>query len=165
MTEPLVELGIEELVRDRALQIDAGGGDDAHITELGRRLVALAPRTALDRAQKLALRTAADVRDLFDEERAAVGALETGVDARRLVILIGIDAHEVVMLARTDFVQEARDALATGPALAFDQHRRFFSGRFLHALAEIDHRSGRAEQLFAQHESHGRGVLRDLSPK
>jgi hypothetical protein len=124
----------------------------------------MAPVRSLDRAQELALRAAADMRDLLDEERTVVRARELIVDARRLVLFVGIDANEVVVLARADLVEQPRHALAPGAALAFDEQRRILVRRLLHPVAKLAHRGRAAEQLIAKNEwSHERDVLRDFA--
>ena len=74
--QPPEEIGAEAPVRDLALEVAVGRGQDAHV-DLVRRLLADGVELAvLDEAQQLGLHAELHLADLVEEDRAAVGLRE-----------------------------------------------------------------------------------------
>jgi hypothetical protein len=125
-----------------AAQVEVGRRDDANVD--AAHLVVAQPLDLafLHHAQQLALRAHAEDADLVEEQRAAVGALESaqagllraGVRAfldaeqfgldQRLGNRRAVDGDERLRMARADAVQRAREHLFADSALAQEQHRR-----------------------------------------
>ena len=63
--------------------VAVGGGDHAHVDAARRRAADAQHLALLQHAQQLGLEVGADLADLVEEQRAAVGALEAA-GARRL---------------------------------------------------------------------------------
>ena len=81
--QAVIEVLAEAAFRDLALEVAAGGGDDAHVDRHLLR-AAEAQELLLDQhAQHLALRLERHVGDLVDVERAAVRLFERADLARR----------------------------------------------------------------------------------
>jgi hypothetical protein len=74
--EAVVEVEAEALVGDRLLQILVRRRDDPHVDRHGLVVAEAADLAFLDRAQQLRLEGRLRLRDLVEEERAAVGLLE-----------------------------------------------------------------------------------------
>ena len=74
--QPVEQVLAEAAVLHLALQVDVGGGDDAHV-DLDRLHAAEAHELAfLHHAQQLGLRLDRDVADLVEEDAALVGEVE-----------------------------------------------------------------------------------------
>ena len=74
--QPVEEVLAEPALLHLVLQVDVGGGDDAHV-DLDRLHAAQAHELALlHHAQQLGLRLERDVADLVEEDAALVGELE-----------------------------------------------------------------------------------------
>jgi hypothetical protein len=140
--EPEVEVLAQEAVTDRLGRRAVGRRDDAHVG--GDRLAAADPLDALrlERAQQLDLERDRHLRDLVEEERAAVRPLEDALLGlrgageaaafvaeelaldQRLGDRTAVDRDERRGTPRAALVDRLRDDLLAGAALAFDQDRR-----------------------------------------
>ncbi len=148
-------------------RIAVGGRDDAHVG-LDRAAGADAhQRPGLEHAQQAHLELERHLRDLVEEERAAVGLLEVA-----LVLAIGagvaaalvaehlvldqvrrdraaVDGEERVLAPAAQLVDRARDDLLAGAALAQEQHGRFRRGDARDLVVYVLHR-GRAPDEAAE---------------
>ena len=109
----------------------------------------------LEHAQELRLEVGADLADLVEEERAAVGALEAararGDGARERAALVAeelalehalgerlaVDRDERPADAVAPVVQQARDQLLAGAALALDEHGRAARRHAPHEIEQL----------------------------
>jgi hypothetical protein len=155
--KPLVKLGIEKLVGNRARKICTSRRDQSDVDELARAFAATT-RILAQRFDQSTLRAAAHMRDFFHQQCAASRAPEAIVDGRFIVVVVGIDAHEIGGASRTHLVEQSRDALATRAALTFDEHRRVAMSDLAYAVAKLDHRGRVSEQLIAEHQRHAEGL-------
>ena len=138
--EPIEEVGAELAGLHRLLQVDVGGGDDAHVDL--RHLLGAEPLdlAGLQRAQQLDLHGQRQVAGFVEEQRAAVRALEAA-GARQLRAGVGalldaeelgldqlvrdrraVDGDERPLRARPVVVQPAREHLLADAGLAEQQH-------------------------------------------
>jgi len=149
----------------RRLQINVGGGDDAHIG-LARLFVAEALELALlQHAQQLGLCRQRQFADFVEKQRAALGALETAA-ARRLRARVGafFDAEEFgfdevagqgsavhrdegQLGARAGGVQGAGETLLADAGLAGEQHGDIGAGGLRHQIVGALERCGDADQV------------------
>ena len=143
---------VEQVLAQLALahglgRIDVGGGDDADVHGLLALAAERPERPFLQDAQQLGLRRRRHLRDLVEEQRAAVGQLERALPPRdragerallvaeqlRLEQRVGnrraVERHERLRRARAELVDGLRDQFLAGARLAADQHRGAASAR------------------------------------
>ena len=155
--EAVVEVLAEAAVLDVAAQVAVRGGHDAQID--GSRPAVADPLELplLEHAQELPLDLGRDVSDLVEEDRAAVGELDTplavAVRAREAaakvaeelgfeeILRVGgaVHRHEGTRGARALRVQRARDQLLAGAALAADQDGRVVRGDVADPFHDVLH--------------------------
>src|SRR4051812_820597 len=163
--EAIVEILAERAGGNRPLEILVGRGDqpDVRLHRLGTAdAVELA---LLQDAQQFHLGGEVDVADLVQEQRAAVGELESsflarlGTRERALFVAeqLGLyqalgqrrAAHldERLLRAQRPVVDRVRDQLLAGPRLAADQHGGIGAGDLRHLLEDLPHRAAGADEL------------------
>src|SRR5690606_7464329 len=150
---------------ERILDILVGGGDDTDVHPDLLLAAEAAEGTLLEGAQQLDLDVRLHLRDLVEEERAAVGELEAagllvnGASEGALLVteelvledLAGegaaVDRDEGALLAGRLLVDRAGDELLAGPALPHDQHAGTGGGDGLDDGVDLPHLLGLPEHL------------------
>ena len=151
--EPVEEILAEALVPHELRQVLVGGGDDAHVHAQRARAPHALELALLQHAENLRLGDGREIGDLVEEERSAVGQLETPLLAvpcpREGALLVAeelgleqglgqgraVDGHEGPLPARRAVVDGAGGQLLAGPALALDEH----AGRAVGHLPDEGH--------------------------
>src|SRR5262249_56471893 len=136
--EPIEEILAEAALREQRRQIAVGGRDDAHVDGGRLRRAEAADLAALERAQELDLERGGHLRDLVQEQRAAVGFLEeaelgdrgAGEGPAHVPEQLGLEQglghraavhrHEWARRARARMMNGLGDDLLAGARLALD---------------------------------------------
>ncbi len=156
--QPIVEIAAERAALDLRLEVAVGRRQHAHVELLLGDAADALDLALLQDAQELDLHRRAELADLVEEQRAAVGGGEQpGAIAHRageraahvaeqlaLEQRVGdradVDADERPLVARRQVVQRARHHLLAGARLAGDQHRRLRRGDLAQELEQPLHR-------------------------
>ncbi len=163
--EPVVQVGPERALLDEVLERPVSGRDQPDV-DLDRRGTAEPlDFPLLQHAQQLHLRRRAQLADLVEEERAAIGQLEApflgALRAGERPALVAeqlrldqrlrqrgaADLDEGLLGARRVVVDRVRDHLLAGAGLAADQHRRGRAGDLRDLLVDLLNRRAVADDV------------------
>ena len=92
--EPEQQVLAEAPARDFGVQVGIGGGEDAYVHAVGLRRTHALELAGFEDAQQLGLLGRGDVGDLVQEQRAAIGQLETAHAVRARVRKGSLDVAE-----------------------------------------------------------------------
>ncbi len=136
--QPVIQVGTKQLTLDQRVQRSIGGRDNSRI-DAARGVAAHSfDGQILDGAQQLGLRRQRKVRDLVEEQGAAVGVLELAAPAfhagrgpffdaeelrleQRVDQRRAVDRHERAISPTTELVNLTRDKLLPDPTLSLER--------------------------------------------
>ena len=156
--DPVEQIFAEAVRRDGGRQVAVGGGDDARVDPSDRGGPHAPERPLFEEGEQLGLRGGAEIANLVEEQRPAVGDLHeaelalarvregAALVAEQLALhqVLGdggaVELDEGAGRARRAVVQHARHRLLAGAALAGHQHQRHGApGDHLHLVEEARH--------------------------
>ena len=155
--QPVEEVLAELVLLDHLAQVAVGGADHPHVHRDGLFAADQLEGLLLQHPQQLDLEGRAELAHLVEEQRAAVGQLETallvadgpGERSAHVPEKLGfqdglrqgpaVDRHEGPGLAPALVVDGPRHQLLAGPALAGDHHRVVGGGHLADGLEDVLH--------------------------